>query len=73
MFFCPLCFFCLNADMICRHSQFQYNPEWFQDVDDGDESDDWDLSQYRRQKEEEDMAEEEQRIATLALQDFDDR
>jgi len=45
---------------------FQYNPEWFQD-EEGDDSDDWDLAQYRRQKEEEDLAEEEERI--LGLQD----
>ena len=25
--------------------QFQYNPEWFQDDEDGDASDDWDLKQ----------------------------
>jgi len=47
---------------------FQYNPEWFQDEEDED-SDDWDLAQYRRQKEEEDLAAEEERIATLAFQD----
>ncbi|PPQ96930.1 hypothetical protein CVT26_005934, partial [Gymnopilus dilepis] len=46
---------------------FQYNPEWFQDEDEGDESDDWDLEQYRRRKEEEDLAEETQRIANLTL------
>ena len=35
--------------------QFQYNPEWFADEEvDGDESDDWDLAKYRREKEEED-------------------
>jgi len=50
-------------------SQFQYNPEWFQDEDDGDGSDDWDLDQFRREKEEEDRAAEEQRIATMALHD----
>ncbi|CAA7269524.1 unnamed protein product [Cyclocybe aegerita] len=48
---------------------FQYNPEWFQDEDDGDASDDWDIEQYRRQKEAEDLATEEARIANLALQD----
>ncbi|KAJ3515142.1 hypothetical protein NLJ89_g1951 [Agrocybe chaxingu] len=48
---------------------FQYNPEWFQDEDDGDASDDWDIEQYRRQKEAEDLAAEEVRIANLALQD----
>ncbi|KAK7031172.1 Translation machinery-associated protein 46 [Paramarasmius palmivorus] len=47
---------------------FQYNPEWFQDEDD-DSEDDWDLAKYRREKEEEDLAAEEKRIADLALQD----
>ncbi|KAJ7222959.1 hypothetical protein C8J57DRAFT_1391952 [Mycena rebaudengoi] len=43
---------------------FEYNPEWFVDEDDGDASDDWDIEQYRRQKESEDA--EEERIADLA-------
>ncbi|KAH7920417.1 hypothetical protein BV22DRAFT_1098186 [Leucogyrophana mollusca] len=30
---------------------FQYNPEWFEDEDDGDDSEDWDLSKYRREQE----------------------
>ncbi|ESK82551.1 translation machinery-associated protein 46 [Moniliophthora roreri MCA 2997] len=47
---------------------FQYNPEWFEDSDD-DGEDDWDLAKYRREKEEEDLAAEEKRIADLALQD----
>jgi len=47
---------------------FQYNPEWFEDEDEGDASDDWDLAKYRREKEAEDLAEEELRIANLALQ-----
>ncbi|KAJ7592648.1 hypothetical protein C8J56DRAFT_929147 [Mycena floridula] len=42
---------------------FQYNPEWFEDEDDGDESDDWDLSKYRREKEEDDLAAEASRLA----------
>ncbi|KAI0034378.1 hypothetical protein K488DRAFT_45645 [Vararia minispora EC-137] len=46
---------------------FQYNPEWFEDSDDGE--DDWDLAKYRRQKEEEDRAEEELRIQNLSIQD----
>ncbi|KAF8910503.1 hypothetical protein CPB84DRAFT_1672591, partial [Gymnopilus junonius] len=46
---------------------FQYNPEWFQDEDEGDASDDWDLEQYRRRKEEEDLEEENLRIASLSL------
>lgn len=49
--------------------QFQYNPEWFEDEDDGDASDDWDLEKYRRAKEEEDTAAEESRIANLGLHD----
>ncbi|THU89696.1 hypothetical protein K435DRAFT_728875 [Dendrothele bispora CBS 962.96] len=47
---------------------FQYNPEWFEDSDD-DGGEDWDLTQYRKEKEEEDLAAEEQRIAGLSLQD----
>ena len=60
------CFTTINVDPT---SQFQYNPEWFQDEDDGDSSDDWDLTQYRRQKEEEDLAAEEQRVTNLVLHD----
>ena len=48
--------------------QFQYNPEWFQDEEDGDASDDWDLSQYRREQEEDNLAAEELRIANVASQ-----
>ncbi|KAG5646134.1 hypothetical protein DXG03_004373 [Asterophora parasitica] len=47
---------------------FQYNPEWFQDEEEGD-GDDWDLDKYRREKEEEDLDAEEQRIAKLTLED----
>ncbi|KAF8635705.1 hypothetical protein AX15_000329 [Amanita polypyramis BW_CC] len=47
---------------------FQYNPEWFEDQDgDGNESDDWDLAKYRREKEAEDLAAEELRIESLSL------
>jgi len=46
---------------------FQYNPEWFEDEEEGDEED-WDLTKYRKQKEEEDMAEEELRLANISLQ-----
>jgi hypothetical protein len=49
--------------------QFQYNPEWFEDEDDGEESDDWDLIKYRQEKEAEDLAAEEERIARLDLHD----
>ncbi|KAJ7471432.1 hypothetical protein B0H11DRAFT_2039966 [Mycena galericulata] len=45
---------------------FEYNPEWFEDEDEGDE-DEWDLEKYRREKEEEDAAAEAQRIADLSL------
>jgi len=48
---------------------FQYNPEWFEDEDDGDASDDWDLNVYRRQQEDENLALEEQRITNLGLRD----
>jgi hypothetical protein len=47
---------------------FQYNPEWFQDSDEeGGEGDDWDLSKYRRQKEDEDLAAEAERVRLLAI------
>ncbi|KAF5334857.1 hypothetical protein D9758_014293 [Tetrapyrgos nigripes] len=46
---------------------FQYNPEWFEDSD--GEGEDWDLDKYRREKEEEDLAAEEKRIADLGLHD----
>lgn len=51
------------------HLQFQYNPEWFEDEDEGDGTDDWDISKYRREKEEADLAEEELRIARLSVRD----
>lgn len=44
---------------------FQYNPEWFEDED--EEEEDWDLAKYRREKEEEDFAAEEARIAALSI------
>lgn len=47
---------------------FQYNPEWFEDSDEeGGEGDDWDLSKYRRQKEDEDLAAEDERIRSLVI------
>lgn len=49
--------------------QFQYNPEWFEDEDEGDASDDWDLAKYRREQEEDNLAAEEKRIADLGLRD----
>jgi len=48
---------------------FQYNPEWFEDDDDGDGSEDWDLERFRKEKEDDDLAAEEQRIADLCLRD----
>ncbi|TFK60130.1 hypothetical protein BDN72DRAFT_546392 [Pluteus cervinus] len=48
---------------------FQYNPEWFEDEDDGEESDDWDLQKYRRETEAEQLTAEEARIAGLNLDD----
>ncbi|KAF5327103.1 hypothetical protein D9619_003992 [Psilocybe cf. subviscida] len=45
---------------------FQYNPEWFEDEEEADE-DEWDLQQYRKKKEEEDLEAEEARIAALSL------
>ncbi|XP_006459556.1 hypothetical protein AGABI2DRAFT_218879 [Agaricus bisporus var. bisporus H97] len=47
---------------------FQYNPEWFEDEDEAGSDDDWDLTQYRKQKEDEDMEAETLRIANLSLQ-----
>ncbi|KAF6755400.1 hypothetical protein DFP72DRAFT_340580 [Ephemerocybe angulata] len=44
---------------------FQYNPEWFEDEEEEDE--DWDLAKYRREKEAEDIAAEEARIAALSI------
>jgi hypothetical protein len=48
---------------------FQYNPEWFQDSDEEgeEEGDDWDLSKYRRQKEDDDIAAENERIRLLSI------
>ena len=51
--------------------QFQYNPEWFQDEEDGDASDDWDFTQYRCEQEEDNLVAEELRIANLSLQNVD--
>jgi len=42
---------------------FQYNPEWFQDEDD------WDLSKYRQQKEDDDLEVESERIRLLSIKD----
>nr|VWP01284.1 Lon protease (EC (ATP-dependent protease La) [Ganoderma boninense] len=45
---------------------FTYNPEWFEDEEEPDE-DDWDLAKYRKEKEDEDLAAEEERIRSLQL------
>jgi len=47
---------------------FTFNPEWFNDSDEEEEGGDWDLEKYRRQKEDEDLAVEMQRIRDLELQ-----
>ncbi|EIN09947.1 hypothetical protein PUNSTDRAFT_52086 [Punctularia strigosozonata HHB-11173 SS5] len=46
---------------------FQYNPEWFAESDDEESEEEWDLEKFRREKEEEDIAREEERIRQLAL------
>lgn len=46
--------------------QFTYNPEWFEDEEEGEE-DEWDIAKYRKQQEDEDLAAEEERIRQLAL------
>ncbi len=46
---------------------FQYNPEWFQDSD--EEEEEWDLTKYRRQREDEELAAENERIRLLSIQD----
>lgn len=56
-----------NAGMSGR-DLFSYNPEWFEDEDEGDEED-WDLDKYRKEKEAEDLAAEERRIAALSLEE----
>lgn len=43
---------------------FSYNPEWFADEEGGDE-DEWDITAYRKQKQEEDDAAEEERLEEL--------
>ena len=50
---------------------FQYNPEWFEDGDEDDGEEDWDLTKYRRQKEDEDMEAENERIRGLGITDDD--
>ena len=54
--------------------QFQYNPEWFEDQDEGDESDDFDLAKYRRDEEEvyAEFRQTEQGISGLRLYEEDD-
>ena len=55
--------------------QFQYNPEWFEDdQDEGDGSDDFDLTKYRRDEEEvySELRRTEQGIGNLQLCGDDD-
>ena len=62
-------FFCCYDDDPTAHvheTQFTFNPEWFEDSE--EEEADWDLEKYRRQKEEEDLATETQRIMDLESQ-----
>ncbi|KAF8558132.1 hypothetical protein OG21DRAFT_1405627, partial [Imleria badia] len=53
---------------------FQYNPEWFEDQDEGDESDDFDLTRYRRDEEEvyAELRQTEQGISDVHLYEDDD-
>lgn len=60
--------FCILV-LIIVPVKFQYNPEWFEDEDESDASEDWDLERYRAQKEADDLAAEEKRIADLTLRD----
>ena len=48
--------------------KFTYNPEWFAEDDEGSD-DEWDIAMYRREKEAEELAAEEARIAALGLDD----
>lgn len=54
--------------------QFQYNPEWFEDQDEGDGSDDFDLTKYRRDEEEvyAESRQTEQGISDLHLYEDED-
>jgi len=56
-----------KANGMSGRDLFQYHPEWLAEEGDDEESDDWDLANYRREKEEEDLAAEELRIANLSL------
>jgi hypothetical protein len=58
----------LIAAVVCHGLQFQYNPEWFAESDEEEGSDEeWDLDKFRREKEAEDIAREEERIRLLSL------
>lgn len=54
--------------------QFQYNPEWFEDEDEGDGSDDFDLTMYRRNEEEvyAELRQTEQGVSDLHLYEDDE-
>ncbi|KAI0367954.1 hypothetical protein BV20DRAFT_949125 [Pilatotrama ljubarskyi] len=45
---------------------FTYNPEWFEDEEEGEEED-WDLAKFRKEQEDADLAAEEKRIRDLQL------
>ena len=59
---------------LTRDHQFQYNPEWFEDQDEGDESDDFDLTRYRRDEEEvyAELRQTEQDISDVHVYEDDD-
>ena len=49
--------------------KFTYNPEWFEDEDEGDEED-WDLSKYRRyENDDDDEREVEEGVQSLDVRD----
>lgn len=54
--------------------QFQYNPEWFEEQDDGDASDEFDLTKYRRDEEEvyAELRQTEEEISNLHVYEDDD-
>lgn len=64
---------CIPGNLVYL-GQFQYNPEWFEDQDEGDESDDFDLAKYRRDEEEvyTEFRQTEQGISGLRLYEEDD-
>jgi hypothetical protein len=63
-----LCFLHTLCSTYLCPTKFQFNPEWFED-EDGDAEEEWDLDKYRKEQEEENLAEEEKRIADLKFRD----